>query len=69
MGLSKYCSYLAVLLFVAFILMMSALLWGVPDKTGEVDHDQNDNDDQKDATAADMVRIHLKTFSVLIEKF
>ena len=31
----------------------------VPDKTGEVDNDQNDNGDQNDATAADMVRIHL----------
>ena len=24
-----------------------------------IDHDQNDDDDQNDATAADMVRIHL----------
>ena len=36
-----------------------AVIWGVPDKTGEVDNDQNDEDDQDDATAADMVRIHL----------
>ena len=33
--------------------MMTALVWGVPDKTDKVDDDQND------ATAADMVRIHL----------
>ena len=39
--------------------MMSALVWGVPDKTGKVEYDQNDNDDQNDPTAADMVRIHL----------
>ena len=38
---------------------MSTVVWGVPDKTGEVDDDQNDEDDQNDATAADMVRIHL----------
>ena len=43
----------------AFILTMSAAVWGVPDKTGEVDDDHNDNDDQNDATAADMIRIHL----------
>ena len=39
--------------------MMSALVWGVPDKTGKVEYDQNDNDDQNDPTAADMVRTHL----------
>ena len=39
--------------------MMPAVIWGIPDKTGEVDDDQNDEDDQDDATAADMVRIHL----------
>ena len=51
--MSKYCSYLAVLLFAVFILTMSAVVWGALDKTGEVDGDQND------ATAAEMVRIHL----------
>ena len=56
---SKYCSYLADLVFVAFILKMSALVWDVPDKTGKVDNDQNDDDDQNDQTAADMPRIHL----------
>ena len=45
--------------FVAFILTMPAVVWGVPDKTGEGDDDQNDDDDQYDATAADMVSIHL----------
>ena len=40
--------------------MMSALVWGVPDRIGEVDDNQNDDDDQNDARAADMVRIHLK---------
>ena len=39
--------------------MMSALVWGVPVKADEVDHDQDD-DDQNDARAADMVKIHLK---------
>ena len=43
----------------AFILTMSAIVWGVPDKTGELDDDQNDDGDQNDATAADMVTIHL----------
>ena len=43
----------------AFILTMSAVVWGVPDKTDEVEDDQNDDDDQNDATTADMVRIHL----------
>ena len=38
---------------------MSAVVWGVPDTTDKVDDDQNDNDDQKYATAANMVRIHL----------
>ena len=49
---------------------MSAAVWGVPDKTSEVDDDQNDDDNQNDATAAEMVRIHLTivTFSVLIKK-
>ena len=47
------------MLFVAFILMMSALVWDVPDKTGKVKDDQNDDDDQNDPTAADMERIHL----------
>ena len=37
---------------------MSAIVWGGPDKTGEVHDDQNDDDDQNDATAADLVRIH-----------
>ena len=41
---------------------MSALVWGVPDKTGEVDDDRNDDDDQNDARAADMMRIHLNNF-------
>ena len=36
---------------------MSAVVWSGPDKTGEVHHDQNDDDDQNDATAADLVRI------------
>ena len=40
-------------------LLMPAVIWGVPDKTGEIDDDQNDEDDQDDATAADMVRVHL----------
>ena len=45
-GLSKHCSYLAVLFFLAFILTMSAAaVWGVPDKTGEVDDDQHDDID------------------------
>ena len=34
----------------AFILTMSAAIWGVSDKTGEVEDDQNDDDDQNDAT-------------------
>ena len=38
---------------------MSAVVWGVPEKTGEVDDDQNDDDVQKDETAEDMVRVHL----------
>ena len=38
---------------------MSAVVWGVPDKTGKVDNDQNDDDDKNDALAADMVRFHL----------
>ena len=38
--------------------MMSALVWGVPDKTGKVDDDQNDDYDQNDARVVDMVRIH-----------
>ena len=40
---------------------MSAVVWGVPDKTGKlkINDDQNDDDDKNDATAADMVRIHL----------
>ena len=45
---------------------MSAVVWGVQDKTGEVDDDQNDDGYQNDATAADMVRIHLNNFSFLI---
>ena len=41
--------------------MMSAV-WGVADKTGEVDDDHNDYNDQNDAImAADMVRIHLNS--------
>ena len=39
--------------------MMPALVWGVPDKTGKIEYDQNNDDDQNDPTAADMVRIHL----------
>ena len=46
------------MLFVVFILTMSAAVWGVPDKN-EVDDDQSDGDDQNDATAADMAKIHL----------
>ena len=46
------------LLFVAFILTMSALVWGVPDKTGKVDDDQNNDYDQNDARVVDMLRIH-----------
>ena len=38
---------------------MSAVVWGGPDKTGEVHDDQNDDDDQNDATAPDLVRIYL----------
>ena len=38
---------------------MSAVVWGVPEKTGEVDDDQSDDDYQNDTTAADMARIHL----------
>ena len=47
------------LLFVAFIFTMSAAVWGIPDKTGELDDDQKDDSDQNDVTATDMVRIHL----------
>ena len=43
----------------AFILMMSALVWDVPDKTGKVKDDQNDYNDQNDPTAADIKIIHL----------
>ena len=42
--------------------MMSTLVWGVPDRTGKVKDDQNDDDDQNDPMAADMVRIHLDYF-------
>ena len=45
MGLSTYCSYLALLLFLAFILTMSPVVWGVPDKTSEIHDDQNGDDD------------------------
>ena len=45
MGLSMYCSYLALLLFLAFILMMCAVVWGVPDKPTEAYDDQNGDDD------------------------
>ena len=38
---------------------MSATVWGIPDKTGELHDDQNDDNDQNDVTATDMVRIHL----------
>ena len=38
---------------------MSAVIWRVPDKTGKVDDDQNHDDDRNDATASEMVRIHL----------
>ena len=38
---------------------MSAVVWSVPDKTGDVDDNQNDDDYQNDATTADMVKIHL----------
>ena len=44
----------------AFMLMISALVWCVPDKTGEVDDGQSDDNYQNDARAADMVRIHGK---------
>ena len=60
---------MAVFLFVAFILTTSAVVWGVLDKTGEVDNDQNDDYDQNDATAADMVKIHLNNLFRLIQKF
>ena len=43
---------------------MSAVVWGVPDKTGKVDDDQNHDDDQNDARAADIVRIHLNNLFV-----
>ena len=43
----------------AFILTMSAEVWGVPDKNGEVDDGQNDDHDQNDARAAGMVTSHL----------
>ena len=42
---------------------MSAVIWGVPDKTGKVDDDQNDDDDRNDATVSEMVRIHLNNLS------
>ena len=45
----------------ALILTMSAVVWGGPDKTGEVHDDQNDDDHQNDATAAGLVRIHLNS--------
>ena len=45
----------------AFIFTPSTVVWGVPDKTGEVNDDQND-DDQNDATAADILRTHLNNF-------
>ena len=35
----------------AFILTIAAIVWGVPGKTGEVEDDQYDDDDQNDATA------------------
>ena len=43
----------------AFILTMSAVVWGVSDKTGKVEDDENDDDVQNDP---DMARTHLKTF-------
>ena len=58
MGLSKYWSHSAALLFVASILMRFAAVWGVPEETSEVDDDvddQNGDDDQPDAMVADMV--------------
>ena len=42
---------------------MSALIWGVPDKTGKVGDDQNDDNYQNDTTAVAMVRIHLFRFN------
>ena len=60
---------MAVFLFVAFILTTSAVVWGVLDKTGEVDNYQNDDYHQNDATAADMVKIHLNNLFRLIQKF
>ena len=45
---------------------MSAVVWGVSDKTGKVEDDENDDDVQNDP---DMVRIHLNNLSVLIQKF
>ena len=48
---------------------MSAVVLCAPDKTGELNDDQNDDDDQNDANAADMVRIHLNNLSILIQKF
>ena len=38
---------------------MSAVVWGISDKTGKVEDDQNDDDVQNDL---DMVRMHLTTF-------
>ena len=48
---------------------MSAVVWGIPDKTDKVDDDhQIDDGDQNDATSAEMVRIHLdKPFCLNLE--
>ena len=65
MGLSKYWSHLAALLFVASILMGFAAVWGVPEETSEVNDDvddQNGDDDQAHAMVADMVRMILIIF-------
>ena len=45
---------------------MSAVVWGVSDKTGKVEDDQNDDGVQNDP---DMVITHLNKLSVLIQKF
>ena len=65
MGLSKYWSHLAALLFVASILTEFAAVWGVPEETSEVNDDvddQNGDDDQAHAMVADMVRMILIIF-------
>ena len=39
--------------------LTQGIIWGFPDKTGEVDDDRNDQDDQNDAMVPDIVKIHL----------